>query len=373
MNESIYLDNNATAPTRPEVIRAVESVMAAVGNPSSVHSHGRQAKKILEQARADVAALCGVQPDTVVFTSGGTEANNIVLRGTERQRVLMSAVEHPSVRDACPDAEIIPVNHSGVIDLAALEAMLMADDTPSLVSVMAANNETGVIQPISQIATLAHQYDALVHCDAVQVAGKIEINPASMGVDFLVISSHKIGGAAGCGALVNVHDLPLEPLIRGGGQERKVRSGTENLIGIAGFGAAAAIVCAHGAREMAHLRRLRDQLEHDVVSRISAVQVVGADADRLPNTSCLILPGVTSETQVMALDLAGISVSAGSACSSGKVSISPVLDAMGYTSEEASAAIRISLGWANNETDIERFVDAFTALYERARERQSAA
>ncbi len=373
MNESVYLDNNATAPTRPEVIRAVGNVMAAVGNPSSVHGHGRQAKKILEQARANVAALCGVQPDAVVFTSGGTEANNIVLRGAGRRRVLMSAVEHPSVRDACPDAEIVPVNHSGVIDLDALEAMLKAGDTPTLVSVMAANNETGVIQPISQIASLAHQYGALVHCDAVQAAGKINVDVADMGVDFLVISSHKIGGAAGCGALINVHDLPLEPLVRGGGQERKVRSGTENLIGIAGFGAAAAIVRECGAMEMARLCSMRDQLERDVASRVPVVRVVGADAERLPNTSCMVLPGIASETQVMALDLAGISVSAGSACSSGKVSVSPILDAMGYSEEEASAAIRISFGWANNETDVERFADAFVALYERARDRQSAA
>ncbi len=373
MNESVYLDNNATAPTRPEVIRAVESVMMSVGNPSSVHGHGRQAKKTLERVRADVASLCAVQPEAVTFTSGGTEANNIVLRGAGRRRIVMSAVEHPSVRDACPDAEIVPVDRSGVIDLGALEAMLKADDTPTLVSIMAANNETGVIQPMSQIATLAHRYDALVHCDAVQAAGKIDIDAADMGVDFLVISSHKIGGTAGCGAIINVHDLPLAPLVRGGGQERKVRSGTENLVGIAGFGAAAAIVRAQGKAEMTRLGQMRDRLERDIASRIKTVSVVGADAKRLANTSCLILPGVTSEIQVMALDLEGISVSAGSACSSGKVSVSPVLDAMGYAEDEASATIRVSFGWANNETDVERFVDAFTALYERARDRQSAA
>ena len=373
MNESVYLDNNATAPTRPEAVRAVEGVMASVGNPSSVHSHGQKAKKILEQARAEVAALCGAQPDTVIFTSGGTEANNIVLCGTGRPRVLISAVEHPSVRDARSDAKIVPVDHSGVIDLIAMETMLKKNGAEALVSVMAANNETGVIQPISQIATLAHQYGALVHCDAVQAAGKIDIDVTDMGVDFLVISSHKIGGTSGCGAIVNVHGLPLEPLIRGGGQERKVRSGTENLVGIAGFGAAAAVVCAQGKAEMARIGQMRDQLERTIASRIETVSVVGANSERLVNTSCLISPGVSSETQIMALDLAGISASAGSACSSGKVSASPVLDAMGYTEEEASAAIRVSFGWANKEADVDRFVDAFMELYERARDRQSAA
>jgi cysteine desulfurase len=373
MNESVYLDNNATAPTRPEVIRAVESVMVSVGNPSSVHGHGRQAKKTLEQARADVAALCTVQPDAVTFTSGGTEANNIVLRGAGRRRIVMSAVEHPSAKDACPHAEIVPVDRSGVIDLNALDAMLKAGDTPTLVSVMAANNETGVIQPMSQISALAHRYDALVHCDAVQAAGKIDINVANMGVDFLIISSHKIGGIAGCGAIINVHDLPLIPLVRGGGQERKVRSGTENLVGIAGFGAAVAAVRARGEAEMTRIGQMRDRLEREITLRIKTVSVVSADAERLANTSCLILPGVTNETQVMALDLAGISVSAGSACSSGKVSVSPVLNAMGYAEEEASAAIRVSFGWANYEADVERFVDAFTALYERTLDRQSAA
>ncbi|NQV45528.1 MAG: cysteine desulfurase [Rhodospirillales bacterium] len=373
MNESIYLDNNATAPTRMEVIRAVEGVMASVGNPSSVHRHGRNARKILEQARRDVARLCNVSPEMVTFTSGGTEANNIVLQGAGRQRVLMSAVEHPSVREACPDAEIIPVDHAGVIDLGVLETMLASDGSPALVSVMAANNETGVIQPVSRIANLAHQHGALVHCDGVQAVGKYTIDVTELGVDFLVLSSHKIGGTAGCGAIINRNDLPLEPLVHGGGQERKVRSGTENLVGIAGLGAAAAAVLQNGEAEAARMKQMRDRLEGRITEQIPSAIVVGVDAERLVNTSCLILPGIISETQVMALDLAGISVSAGSACSSGKVSVSPVLDAMGYAENESSSAIRVSFGWANDDHDVERFVDAFIALYERARDRQSAA
>jgi len=373
MTESVYLDNNATAPTRPEVIRAVERVMASVGNPSSVHGHGQAAKKTLEQARIDVAALCGVPAGNVIFASGGTEANNIVLRGTGRRRVLMSAVEHPSVRDAQPDATIVPVNNSGVIDLDALEEQLKIGGEDTLVSVMAANNETGVVQPISSVAALTREYGALLHCDAVQAAGKIDISADVLGADFLVVSSHKIGGTAGCGAIINVHDLPLEPLVRGGGQERKIRSGTENLVGIAGFGAAAAVVHEHGPAEMTRIAAMRDALESALASRIDGLLVAGAGAERLANTSCLMLPGVTSETQVMALDLAGVSVSAGSACSSGKVALSPVLGAMGFTDEVAASAIRVSFGWANTESDIEQFVDAYVTLYERAKERQSAA
>ncbi len=373
MTESVYLDNNATAPIRPEVIRAVDALMASVGNPSSVHSHGRQAKKVLEQARRDVAGLVNVSPEAVTFTSGGTEANNIILQGSGRGRVLISAVEHPSVRDACPDAEIIPVNHAGEVDLDVLKTMLAADGTPALVSVMAANNETGVIQPVRDIAALAHDHGALVHCDAVQAAGKFRIDASEMGADFLVLSSHKIGGLAGTGSIINLANLPLEPLMRGGGQEKKVRSGTENLAGIAGFGAASAAVVDHGDGEAEGMERMRNRMEVEVAARVPSVLVVGAGADRLANTSCLILPDMISETQVMALDLEGVSVSAGSACSSGKVSVSPVLDAMGYEEIEASSAIRVSFGWANAETDVERFVDAFITMYERARDNQNAA
>lgn len=373
MTGTVYLDNNATAPIRPEAYRAVEAAMATAGNPSSVHQHGRQAKKILEESRQAVAELCGVVPNAVTFTSGGTEANNLVLSGSGRKRVLISAVEHPSVRDACPDAEIIPVDHDGVIDLGILGDMLADNDEPALVSVMRANNETGVIQPVSTVAGLAREHGALVHCDAVQAAGKLPLDFAELGVDFLILSAHKIGGPAGCGALINVGDLPLSPQMRGGGQERKVRSGTENLIGIAGFGAAAAAVMDHGSHETVRMCTMRDALERAIKERAALVEVVGAGADRLINTSCLIMPGVASETQVMALDLEGISVSAGSACSSGKVATSPILDAMGYDKDKAESALRISFGWANEERDMERFVEAYTALYERAAKQPSAA
>jgi len=374
MGENVYLDNNATAPIRPEVALAIEKAMASVGNPSSVHQHGRQAKKALEAARSTVASLCGADPDMVVFTSGGTEANNLVLTGAGRTRILISAVEHPSVRDTLTDAEIVPVDSSGVIDLRALENMLRDDNAPALVSVMLANNETGILQPVSQISALVHEHGALMHCDAVQAAGKIPIDVRQLGADFLVLSAHKVGGAAGCGALINTHNFPLAPQMRGGGQERKVRSGTENFLGITAFGAAAAAVAEHGVVEMARMREMRDALERAVVGRIPGVEIVGAGAERLVNTSCLILPGVTSETQIMALDLAGVSVSAGSACSSGKTVTSPVLEAMGYEDEKTTSAIRVSFGWANSAEDVERFVDAYVALYERAgKKHQSAA
>lgn len=372
MSESVYLDNNATAPVRPEVIRAVGEVMASVGNPSSVHKHGRKSKKVLEDARRSVASLCGASPEALTFTSGGTEANNLVLQGTGRSRILISAVEHPSVRDACPEAEIIPVAGNGTLDLAALEEMLKQDAGSTLVSVMLANNETGVIQPVSEISKIAHEYGALVHCDAVQAAGKIALDVGDLGADFLIVSAHKIGGPSGCGALINVGSLPIDPLLRGGGQEKKVRSGTENLMGIAGFGAAASAVMEHGTDEMARMRGFRDQAEEALLEKIPGLKIAGRDADRLGNTSCLMMPGVTSETQVMALDLDGFSVSAGSACSSGKVAGSPVLNAMGYTDEEAGSALRVSFGWANEQQDAERFVDAFIALYERAGKKQSA-
>ena len=359
-----YLDWNATAPLRPEAAAAVASALALGGNPSSVHGRGRVARQLVEESRAAVAALAGAPADAVVFTSGGTEANHLALLGAGRERVLISAVEHSSVLQAAPEAERIPVDRDGLVDPAALAAML--DDRPALVSVMLANNETGVIQPVAEIARSAHAHGALFHCDAVQAAGKMPLSLAVIGADFLTLSAHKIGGPAGIGALVMAPGAEVTPLQRGGGQERNCRAGTENLAGIAGFAAAAA---ACDPAEYGRVRALRDRLEAALPPEAI---VIAAGAPRLPNTSAIAMPGVPAETQVIALDLDGVMVSAGAACSSGKVGPSHVLAAMGVAPDIADATIRVSLGWSTTDADIAHFLDSWTALYRRTRGRQAA-
>jgi cysteine desulfurase len=362
-----YLDWNATAPLRPEAAAAIAAALALGGNPSSVHRGGRAARQLVEQSREAVAALVGATAGGVVFTSGGTEANHLAPLGSGRERVLVSAVEHSSVLQAVPDAERIPVDGDGRIDPAALAALLDADPRPALVSAMLANNETGVIQPVAEIAAVAHDCGALFHCDAVQAAGKIPLSLAAIGADFLTLSGHKIGGPAGIGALIMAPDAETAPLLRGGGQERNRRAGTENLAGIAGFAAAAA---ACDPSEYDRVRALRDRLEAALPG--DAI-VVAAGAPRLPNTSAIAMPDVPAETQVIALDLDGVMVSAGAACSSGKVGPSHVLAAMGLAPKIAGATIRVSLGWSTTEDDIGHFLDAWTALYRRTRKQAKAA
>ncbi|UCH73204.1 MAG: cysteine desulfurase [Rhodospirillales bacterium] len=353
-----YLDHNATTPLRPQAARAMARAFAQLGNPSSVHSCGRAARRIVEDARRRVAALVAVSPDSVVFTSGGTEANNLALCGAGRRRILASAIEHPSVLDAAAEVETIPVHDSGQVDLDALQAIL-GDGRDAIVSVMLANNETGVIQPVSRAAELAHQVGALFHCDCVQGVGRVPLDFAGLRADLLTLSAHKMGGPTGVGALIVAEDVALSPAIRGGGQERGRRSGTENLPGIAGF-AAAAEAAATTLETVENLAALRDRMESEVLQRISGARVVGANVPRLANTSCIALPGVAAETQVMAMDLAGFAVSAGAACSSGKVRASHVLQAMGLQDDIAGCAIRISLGAGNDASEIERFVVAYS-------------
>jgi cysteine desulfurase len=362
MNEFVYLDYNATAPLRPEAAAAIARALEATGNPSSVHRFGRTARRQIEDAREAVAALVGGHFDSVIFTSGGTEANNLALSGCGRGRLLVSAGEHDSVLMAAPAATPVPLTSSGTIDLAALEALLGDSAADALVSVQLANNETGVIQPVAAVAERARRRGALVHCDAVQAAGRIDIDIAALGVDLLSLSAHKIGGPQGVGALVLGGDLTLAPLLRGGGQERRRRAGTENVAGIVGF-AAAAEAARRDLPHQADLAALRDRLEAEV--RVVAHEVVafGAAAPRLANTSCLAVAGLSAESQVMALDLAGVAVSAGAACSSGKVAPSRVLSAMGADPELAAAAIRVSLGWASGPTDVDRFLAAWASLY----------
>jgi len=337
--------------------------LALGGNPSSVHRRGRTARQLVERSRETVATLVGAPAEAVIFTSGGTEANHLALTGSGRERVLVSAVEHSSVLQAVPDAERVPVDGNGIVDLDALTALLDADRRPALVSVMLANNETGVIQPVGDIAEIAHAHGALFHCDAVQAAGKIPLSLGETGADLMTLSAHKIGGPSGIGALVS--SVEVAPLLRGGGQERNRRAGTENLSGIAGFAAAAS---AANPGEYDRVRELRDRLEAALPDAV----VIAGGVLRLPNTSAIAMPGVPAETQIIAFDLDGVMVSAGAACSSGKVGPSHVLAATGVAPELANSTIRVSLGWATSEADIAHFIDAWTALYRRTRGRKAA-
>jgi cysteine desulfurase len=363
---STYLDWNATAPLRPEAIAATAAALERCGNPSSVHRWGRSARRMIEDSRAAVAAMIAAMPENVVFGSGGTEANHLALRGAGRERILVSAVEHDSVLRAQADAERIPVDRHGVVELDALANMLASEDRPALVSVMLVNNETGVIQPVAEIAQLAHAHGALFHCDAVQAAGKISLDMAEIGADLLTLSAHKLGGPPGVGALVLAAGVELTPILCGGGQERGRRAGTENVVGIIGFGAAARAAKAEIA-VYESVRTLRDALEAEIIAAAPDAIVVGSDVPRLPNTAAIAMPGVSAEIQVIALDLDGVMVSAGAACSSGKVGPSHVLAAMNVPLEVASSTIRVSLGWSTTKDDIDRFIQSWTALYRRRR------
>ena len=374
MTERAYLDWNATAPLRPSARAAMVDALDSAGNPSSVHAEGRVARQIVERARAQVAALAGADPGQVIFTSGATEANAMALSpGWLRpgrpplERLLVSAVEHPSVLGGGrfgPDrTHVIPVNADGVIARDQLRALL--GGMPAMVSVMLVNNETGVIQPICEVAEIVHDAGGLLHVDAVQAPGRIAIDINGLNADFVTLSSHKIGGPKGVGALIAGPGLHLgDPLIAGGGQERGLRGGTENVAGIAGFGAAAADIASHLATEAAHVLRLRERLEAGLRAIAPEVVIFGESADRLPNTTSFSHPGLRAETAVIAFDLAGVAVSSGSACSSGKVQPSSVLAAMGIDPALSQGAIRLSTGHATRDADIERFLSAWTKLSE---------
>jgi cysteine desulfurase len=353
-----YLDHNATSPLRPAAFDAMVDALRAGGNPSSVHRQGRIARSRVDTARRQVAGLMDVLPSEVVFTSGGTEANSLVLHGSGRRRVLVSAVEHDSVRRVVPEAEIIPVDADGVVKVSELERMLAKSREPALVSVMFANNETGVLQPIADVVRIARAAGALVHCDAVQGAGKQPVEMHALGVDYMSVSAHKLGGPTGVGALVVRENAPFITDRVGGAQESNRRAGTENVAGIVGFGAAAVeakIGLATGAQ--------RDRLEWGLTHVAPGAQIFGDKVPRLANTTCISMPGVKAETQVMALDLAGVAVSAGAACTSGKVTRSNVLSAMGVQDAVAETAIRISLGWNTVPEDIDRLIAAWQDLY----------
>jgi cysteine desulfurase len=350
----VYLDHNATSPLKESARRAMLSAFELTGNASSIHEEGRRAHALLDDARDAVARAVGAIAPMVVFTSGGSEANNLALKGAPVERLIVSAIEHPSVLEAARRSgrhvEILPVDGEGVVDLEGLERLL-ATGPKALISVMLANNETGVIEPVREIVSLAHARGALVHSDAVQALGKIPVNFGLLGADLVSLSAHKLGGAAGAGALIVRDGLALDPLVHGGGQELRRRAGTENLAAIAGF---AAVV----QEKRLEIRALRDHLE----SGLEDAVFFSGKSERLPNTSCFAMPGLPAETALMALDLAGFAVSSGSACSSGKVAKSHVLAAMGVAPDLAEGAIRVSLGWTTTAQDIEQFISAWSRL-----------
>jgi len=375
-----YLDWNATAPLRPQARAAMAQAGDIVGNPSSVHAEGRAARALIEHAREQVAVLIGADPRRVIFTSGGTEANTLALSpqierdGDRRviERLLVSAIEHPSVRcgGRFPPGRVeeVPATPRGTVDVGALErrlSELTGAGIRTLVSVMLANNESGVIQPIGAIAQTVHAAGGLLHVDAVQGPGRIPCAIDDLGADLLSISGHKLGGPKGVGALVLREEalhVP-DPLVRGGGQERGMRAGTENVAGIAGFGAAAA--AAREAPLEAHGRMifLQDRLEAGLKEGSPDAVIFGAEAERLPNTTLFAVPGVKADTAVIALDLAGVAVSSGAACSSGKVQPSQVLAAMGFGPALARGAIRVSLGYSTTESEVDQFIHAWKKVF----------
>ena len=363
----VYFDWNATAPLRPEARAAMLAALDAPQNASSVHAEGRTARGIVEEARRKVAALAGAEPSNVIFTSGATEANMLALTPAlggvpRRERLFVSAIEHPSVRSggrfAADAIEEVSVTATGVIDLDALKQTLTRFEHP-LVSVMLANNETGVVQPIRAVAELVHAAGGILHVDAVQGAGRMPVDMAALGADLLSLSSHKIGGPQGAGALIRSTGLSPEPLIKGGGQERGFRAGTENVAAIAGFGAAAEAAANSLTTEPARVAALRDRLEAELRSTTPDLVIFAAGIGRLPNTSLVAVPGTKAETALIAFDLKGIALSSGSACSSGKVQPSHVLAAMGVEPALARAALRISLGWETIETDLDLCLNAW--------------
>jgi cysteine desulfurase len=360
MQRAIYMDWNATAPVHPAARAAMIAALEDCGNPSSVHGFGRRARKRVEEARSALANLAGAKVENIVFTAGGTEANALMLANRGERRLIVSAIEHDSILKPAlaAGAATINVDRSGVVDLDHLKSLL-ADPQPALVSLMLANNETGVIQPVAEAAELAHAHGALLHADAAQAIGRVPVSLETLGADFITVSGHKFGAPQGAGALIARNTPQMVPLLQGGGQERNRRAGTENVPAIAGLGAA---IAALEPGEAAEISSLRDALEQRLVEADPSAIVFGGSARRLPNTLCVASGEKSAETLVMALDLAGIAISAGSACSSGKVKPSHVVTAMGFDRDLASRAIRISLGRDNTAEDIDAFFVAWQRI-----------
>jgi cysteine desulfurase len=374
MPERAYFDWNATATLRAEAREAMVAALALTGNASSVHGEGRAARQLIESARQKVAALVGAEAKNVTFTSGATEANMLALtpalqvagEKAFRDKLLVSAIEHPSVRSggrfAAGAVEELTVTNEGLLDLHALRSALARTVRP-LVSVMLANNETGVIQPIAEIAAMVHEAHGILHVDAVQGAGRIDCDIEMLGADLISISAHKLGGPQGVGALIRRGDVHIaSPLITGGGQERALRAGTENVAAIAGFGAATAVANAARQADALRMAALRDMLEAGIKAATPQAVIFGAHAPRLPNTTLVAVPGVKAETAIIAFDLSGIALSSGSACSSGRVQASHVLAAMGAEPELTRGALRLSLGWSTTQDDVNTLLNAWNTV-----------
>ena len=371
----IYLDYNATAPIRPQVIEIMTEAMQNAHNASSVHFAGRAGRKYVEEARETIAKLTNLPANQIIFNSGATEGNNTVLQHFEHEypneQILISAIEHPSVLEAAQKATIIPVTKDGTVDLAGLENLLK-DKKTALVSTMFINNETGIIQPIKEISDLTHKHGALLHVDGVQAAGRININAPMLGIDFLTLSAHKLGGPQGIGALCMGLCGITPTLLHGGGQEKSARAGTENVAAIAGFGTAASLAINALEENQTHLSALQTHLENQL-SKSTHVKIYGQNQNRAANTTLISIPGLSSETLLMNFDLEGIAISNGSACSSGKVEPSHVLKAMGENNKAASGALRISTGWNTTQTDIDIFLTTWKKIYTRMESKLNAA
>lgn len=363
----VYADYNATAPISENVKKSIfEVLLKQTLNPSSLHKRGQEARKILQDARDNIRDAIGVPSDKeIVFTSGATEANNLVMRGIAGYLHVISAIEHPSILNSACNPYIIPVNQEGIVDFLELEKILSElKGDKAIVSVMMANNETGVIQPIEEIAKIVHKFGAICQTDTAQSVGKIKVNMEDLRVDLLTLSAHKFGGVAGSGVLIFNKELAIEPIIIGGGQEKGFRGGTENIVAIAGLSAALQNI-PDLLSKMDEVKELRDQLECELLNLASDIRIFGKNSKRLPNTSFIYMPGVKSDVQLMHFDLNHIAVSNGSACSSGKVEPSHVLLAMGATKEQAECSIRISIGPETKPQDIKKIVDCWYNIYKK--------
>ncbi|MGE0044930.1 MAG: cysteine desulfurase family protein [Hyphomonadaceae bacterium] len=366
---SVYCDHNAGSPIRPEAAEAVVRAFAIGGNPSSVHARGRAARKLMEDAREQVATSVGASAENVIFTSGATEALHLALRAVRgvAQSLVLSAIEHDALWEEAPNVDlprfVAPMNGDGAVDLAALEQILAEAPRPALVAVMLANNETGAVQPIARAATLVREAGGMLLVDAAQGLGRIPVSLADLDASYLVLSSHKIGGPQGAGALILASGAPFAITQGGGGQERGRRPGTENVPAIVGFGVAAELAARDDA---ARVRALRDRFEAALLKIEPNAAIFARDAVRLPNTSLFAIPGWRAETALIALDLEGVCASSGAACSSGKVRASRVLTAMGVSPDLARCALRVSFGWSSMEADVDAALNALTKL--RARE-----
>src|SRR6185369_14743661 len=363
-----YFDHNATTPVSPEVFQAMAPLMTSVfGNASSIHRFGQEARGELDRARRSLAAMLGAKAEEIVFTSGGTEADNMAIFGTGGH-VITTTAEHPAVLQAAaqlPSAAFVPVDGCGVVDPEAVRAAIRPDT--KLISVMHVNNELGVIQPIREIARIARDAGVLFHSDGVQAAGKIPVDIKELGVDFYSVSAHKIYGPKGMGALFVRKGADVRPLLYGGPHERKMRAGTENVAGAAGFGRAAQWVVEDSAAEAARQAALRDRLEQGILAQIAGAHINGAGAPRVRNTSNIRFDGIDSEPLLIALDLKGFAVSSGSACSSGATEPSHVLAAIGLTREQARSSVRFSLGRSNTLEQIDALIDAVAQVVARLR------